>query len=86
MRRFVTHETQCHTCEDNVVSSMYEPYATYSYPDHYALRSDHYDIDLNRLPYNDYLNGPTFEHLSEEEKQIRWMIMKARFPIFDKDY
>ena len=51
-----------------------------------SLRSDNYDIDLNRLPYNGYLNGPTFEHLSEEEKQIRWMIMKARFPIFDKDY
>ena len=51
-----------------------------------SLRSDHYDIDLNRLPYNGYLNGPTFEDLSEEEKQIRWMIMKTRFPIFDQDY
>ena len=51
-----------------------------------SLRSNLYDIDLNRLPYNGYLNGPTFEHLSEEEKQIRWMIMKTRFPIFDKDY
>ena len=51
-----------------------------------SLRSDHYDIDLNRLPYNGYLNGPTFEHLSEKEKQIRWKLMKGRCPIFDQDY
>ena len=71
MRRFVTHETQCHACEDNVVSSM----SRMSHTRHVVMTH-----------MKNYLNGPTFEHLSEEEKQIRWMIMKARFPIFDKDY
>ena len=42
-----------------------------------SLRSDDYDIDLNRLPYNDYLNGPTFEDMFEEEKQLRWKLMKG---------
>ena len=51
-----------------------------------SLRSDDYDIDLNRLPYNDYLNGPTFENMSEEEKQIRSKLMKGWCPIFDHDY
>ena len=35
--------------------------------DKVSLRSDNYDIDLNRLPYNGYLNGPTFEDIFEEE-------------------
>ena len=36
--------------------------------------------------YNGYLNGLMLEDMSEEEKQLRWKLMKGWCPIFDQNY
>ena len=47
------------------------------------LRDD-FEFDLNKLSYNGFLDGPTFENASEASKQFTWKWFKLWCPILDR--
>ena len=48
------------------------------------LRHGDFEFDLNKLPYNGFLDGPTFENASEASKNFTWKWLKMWCLILDR--